>query len=180
MSFYRQQLEAWLKTLAIKGNTVLDIGGAQGHVKDRVMLWDVKNYEVMDLPEWDLNLDWNDQAEEKAETADIIFCLEVFEYLYNPMVALRNIADLLRPGGSAYVTFQFVYPHHNELEFDTLRYTEPGLTRMAQMAGLRVKSTWYRVDDSGYLEMFYDADGMRKAKQYQHHNATGFIVEFTK
>lgn len=181
MSFYRKQLEDWLSTLNVKADVVLDIGGAQGEVKDRVKSWDVDNYSVVDLPDWDLNLDWsNDPNKHHVEGADVIFCLEVFEYLYNPLVAMRNIADTLKPGGKAYVTFAFVYPHHNELENDTLRYTEPGIYKFAELSGLIVKQRWFRIDQTGFLERFYDLDGMRKAKQYHNHDATGFIVELYK
>lgn len=177
MSFYRQQLEDWLKTLDIKADLVFDIGGAQGLVKDRVNTWDVKDYRVLDLPGYDMNkaIPFGPHMQ-----ADYIFCLEVFEYLINPVRAIRNIYKGLAKGSKAYVTFAFVYPHHNELENDSLRYTEPGIHKLARIGGLNISNIWYRVDGSGLLQKFYSADGMRTAKQYPHHDVTGFIVEFTK
>lgn len=178
MSEYRQQLEDWLKTLDVKADTVYDIGGGQGEVKSRVKSWDVQKYQVMDLPQYDLN---QKNAEMWANfQADIIFCLEVFEYLFNPVIAMHNIAVNLKPTGKAYVTFAFVYPHHNELEADSLRYTEPGIKRLAKEVGLKVNNIWYRRDKSGLLKSFYSADGMRASKQYPNHDVTGFIVEFSK
>lgn len=113
-------------------------------------------------------------------SADIIFCLEVFEYLIEPLEALNNIAMAIRGDGKAYITFAFAYPHHNELEADSLRYTEPGIKRLAEAVGLKITNTWYRRDKSGLLKSFYSADGMRMAKEYLNHDVTGFIVEMRK
>jgi len=175
MSYYRQQLEQWLSELNVKADTVLDIGGIQGEVKNRVKSWNVINYEVLDLPDWDLDKKW-----QMYPTASVIFCLEVFEYLINPYQAIKNIESCLRQDGVAYITFAFAYPHHNELEMDSLRYTESGIKRLAESAGLRINNIWYRRDKSGLLKSFYIADGMRMAKQYPNHDVTGFIMEFTK
>jgi len=188
MSYYRQQLEDWLKTLDVKAGTVLDIGGAQGQVKNRVRSWDVREYAVYDIESEVENgnarvlIDLDDPfyLDNFEPRADLIFCLEVFEYLINPLNGLRVIESLLMPSAKAYITFAFVYPHHNELDRDSLRYTEPGIRRLAAAAGLKVSNVLYREDQSGYLEKFYESDGMRAAKQYAHHDATGFIVEFQK
>lgn len=182
MSYYREQLENWLKTLDVKADCVLDIGGAQGPVKDRVRSWDVKDYVIADLPETnaEIKIDMNNCDYRDNRGFDIIFCLEVFEYLYNPEEGIKNIFNFLKYGGKAYVTFAFIYPHHNELEVDSLRYTEPGIKRLANNAELKITNTWYRRDRSGLLQQFYSADGMKRAKQYPNHDVTGFIVEFTK
>jgi hypothetical protein len=180
MSYYREQLEDWLKTLDVKADTVFDVGGAQGEVKSRVKSWDVKNYRVLDIPFFDITRLSNARDVAKQQKADVIFCLEVFEYLIRPYEAMESLYILLNEGGKAYVTFAFVYPHHNELEMDSTRYTEFGIRRLAKEIGLKIKNIEYRVDQSGLLKEFYSADGMRAAKQYEHHNATGFIVEFEK
>jgi len=179
VSYYREQLESWLKELDVKADVVLDIGGKQGNVKSRVKSWDVKEYEIRDLPEYDLQTR-NPNVWSHKKNADVIFCLEVFEYIFNPIAALVNIKKVMAEGGRAYITFAFVYPHHNELEADSLRYTESGIKNMAKLAGLKIANIWYRTDRSGLLKAMYSADGMKMAKQYGHHNATGFIVELSK
>lgn len=179
-SYYRQQLEDWLKALDVKADTVLDVGGQQNPVEGRTRSWDVKEYKVLDLPEFDIEDDSEDSDFYYVPEADVIFCLEVYEYLINPLAATRNIQLCLKKNGKAYVTFAFAYPHHNELELDSLRYTESGINRLAEVAGLRVTNTWYRRDKSGLLKSFYQADGMRMAKQYSRHDVTGFIVELQK
>jgi len=175
VSEYRKQLENWLANLNVKADTVFDVGGKQGEVKSRVKNWEVRDYRVMDLPEFDIQV-----PQIFKEKADVVFCLEVFEYLISPVPALFNIREMLKDGGEAFVTFAFCYPHHNELEMDALRYTEPGIRRMAKHIGLDIAEIAYRVDNSGLLRAFYAKDGMRMAKQYPNHDVTGFIVRFTK
>lgn len=179
MSYYRQQLEEWLSKLPVKADLVLDVGGEQGNVKGRTWSWDVKDYHVLDLPDFDITR-LSDARKYEPKNADVIFCLEVFEYLIRPYEAMETLYILLKEGGKAYVTFAFAYPHHNELEMDSLRYTEPGIRHLAKEIGLKVNNIWYRIDKSGLLQDFYSADGMHPAKEYNHHNATGFIVEFEK
>jgi len=48
MSHYRNQLEEYLKTLDIKADRVLDVGGASNPVKSRVSSWNVKEYKIVD------------------------------------------------------------------------------------------------------------------------------------
>lgn len=176
MSYYRDQLELWLKQLDVKADIVYDVGGGQGNVKGRTKSWEVEKYRVLDLPDYDIDT----QHRTTYKQADVVFCLEVFEYLINPVVALSNIRYLLKDGGKAYVTFAFVYPLHEETNLDSLRYTETGVNRMVQRLKMKVTNIWYRIDKSGLLQTFYASDGMHPAKGYQHHNATGFIIEVTK
>lgn len=180
MSYYREQLEDWLKELDVQAETVFDIGGGQGEVKSRVNSWHVKDYRVLDLPFFDITRLSNARDIARTQQADLIFCLEVFEYLIRPYEAMEAMHMLLKSGGRAYVTFAFVYPHHNELEMDSLRYTESGIRKLAKEIGFKINNVWYRTDQSGLLKEFYAADGMRAAKQYNHHDVTGFIVEFEK
>ena len=187
MSWYRNTLEAWLKELNVEAETVLDIGGAQLPVKDRVKLWDVKNYHILDLPDYNLE-DFDDEFGEGknwrnfSNSANLVFCLEVFEYLIDPLRAFNNIREVLKADGRAYISFPLLYPVHNEVEFDSLRYTETGIRRLAREAGLKVNQIWYRKprsQDYFWLFKFYVADGMRMAKGVDH-QTYGYIVELSK
>jgi hypothetical protein len=177
-SYYRQQLEEFLRGLSIKAGTVLDIGGAQKPVNHRTATWEVLQYEVLDLPEYDLNTEWSETPK-----GDIIFCLEVFEYLINPLQAMKNIANCL--GERAYITFPLIYPVHNEIEFDSLRYTETGIKRLAGAAGLKVDKVHYRrtkktrPEWQSNLLQYYMIDGMKAARGVDH-EITGYIVELVK
>jgi SAM-dependent methyltransferase len=175
MSYYREQLEHFLKTVSVDADTVFDIGGAHYPIdKKRTKTWKVKNYQIMDLPEYDL-----DSPIEFKEQADVIFCLEVFEYLIVPTVAMENIAAALKAGGRAYVSFPLIYPWHNDTDYDSLRYTESGVRRLAKRAGLKIDKLHYRRTKTNTLNKYYAEDGMRAAKGKEH-NITGYIFEFCK
>lgn len=187
MSWYRDQLEQWLKTIDVKADRVLDIGGGALPVKDRVRSWDVKEYVIADNSlekskaevdiEWDINLPKDFEVDFNA-----IFCLEVFEYVYNPIVAIHNIYNALDNNGKLYITFPFVYPMHEPFENDFLRYTYKGATRILWEGGFEKSKIKIqpRIDRSGLLRAFYAEDGMHPVKGLPIHNSTGWLVEATK
>lgn len=184
-SSYRMELDRWLKSLDIKAETVLDIGGSQLPVKGRTNSWDVDEYTIADLeqphidsPKPDVVLDLN-KDNDLYETYDLIFCLEVFDYIWNPALAFETIADLLADGGIAYVTFPFMYPTHQPIEDDALRYAEGGIRKLAEFSGLKVVNITRRRPETNAIDMLWRSERMRAAKHYDH-NVTGWIVEFQK
>jgi SAM-dependent methyltransferase len=141
-SYTRRQLEAWLQTLNIEAEAVADVGGKQLPVQDRVRSWHVKRYDLLDLPEYDLNQPWV-----LKETYDVVFCLEVFEYIYNPFVAMKNLHDMLKVGGVLYASFHFIYPHHSSKFIDYLRYTHWGVEKLLQEANFtswQISPRWFK------------------------------------
>ncbi len=133
-SYSRKQLNRWLHEIDVVADAVADVGGKKLPIKDRVNIWQVQQYDVLDLPEHDLNLIWN-----LTELYDVAFCLEVFEYIYNPYQAMKNLQMLLKKEGILYVSFLFLYPHHGPKGTDYLRYTRWGIERLLHEAGF---STW--------------------------------------
>lgn len=189
-SSYRLELDRWLTQLDVKADRVLDIGGSQVSLKPRVKSWDVKELLVADLPEphqdspkpdieMDLNLDEYDELIGNVGKFDLIFCLEVFDYVYDPMTAFKTIQTLLKKGGTVWVTFPSVYPLHQPVEDDALRYMPGGIVKLAQSVGLTVEQMIKRRPESPFFESFYRAERMRAAK-HEDHNFTGFIVELRK
>lgn len=184
-SSYRLSLEKWLSELHVKAESVLDIGGSQLPVKGRTKSWDVGVYTIADLPNphvgsprADLELDLNKDNHDDISTWEIIFCLEVFEYLWNPLHAIKLIASCLRPGGRAYITFPFIYPVHQPIEDDALRYTKRGIELLAEHAGLKVTNMIPRRPETNALEMFFGTERLRAAKGEDHH-VLGWIAELT-
>lgn len=173
-SYYRQQLEEYLKNLDVKAELLYDIGGAQKSAKGRTKSWNVKECVCLDLPKYDLN-----EPQKHDRQADFVLCLEVFEYLIDPLQAMKNIADALRKGGEAIVSFPLVYPVHNEVEFDSLRYTLSGVKRLAEKAGLTVANVHHRRAKTNTLVKYYQEDGMKAAKGIDH-GVTGYIIRFVK
>lgn len=213
-SYFREQLEEWLKTIDVKADCVLDVGGAQLPVKDRVRTWEVKekDYKILDLENphkgekpdivCDLNnVDdihtchnnfpdcWN-EPEIKHEVGviyensfDVIFCLEVMEYIWNPYRSLKNINWFMRKDGILYISFPFIYPHHNPEGKDYLRYTRWGVEKLLKEAGFEIEEIVTRLasKEGGFiLANFFGTDRMRPSKQYQGHNEVGYLVKARK
>lgn len=182
MSSYRDTLDRWLHELEIKADTVIDIGGAQLPVKTRTRSWDVKNYLIADLdephvdsPQPDIIVDLNGYAD-CSQKADVIFCLEVFEYVYDPVNAMHILSRLLKPDGHIWATFMFNYPQHQPLSDDALRYTIEGVDKLAASAGLRIVHYQGRIPESDYLLQYNAAERLRAAKGLAH-NIMGWIVK---
>lgn len=185
-SSYRLELERWLKSLDIHAGKVIDVGGSQFPVKGRTNTWEVKQYRIYDLaqphadsPQPDHIFNIEDLYAESDELADVIFCLEVFDYLVLPNIAMTNIKHLLYKGGLAYVSFPFFYPTHQPLEHEGLRYTERSIYRLAEIAGLEIVTMERRRPESNLLDQFFRAERMRAAKHYDHY-VTGWLVTFRK
>lgn len=195
MSRTREQLEAWLKTIGIKdGSLVVDVGGSQKPVQPRLgNAGKDSEYTILDLPKphevavepfltMDLNEDWEGQPDEFDESAGVVFCLEVMEYVWNPYQALKNIEWLLQPRGKLFLSVPFVYPVHNPKENDYLRYTDTGISKLLEKAGFEIDEIIPRNADSAntLLEAFYDTEGMKPSRSYKEHDSVGWLIEATK
>lgn len=182
-SSYRNSLNEWLSQLDVKANRVLDIGGSQESVKGRTRSWNVKEYLIADLDdphkgaEPDLVLDMN-KPFVGNEKFDLVFCLEVFEYVYDPLTAFKNLQKVLDLGGSAWVSFPSFYPTHQPIDDDSLRYMEGGIMKLALASGLGIKQMIRRRPEFDALQQFFSVERLRAAKGYDH-DFLGFIVEFT-
>ena len=195
MSSTRTQLENWLKTIDVKADRVLDVGGGSNPVKGRTKSWDVKEYKILDngleemkqKPDYDLDLnkkiyftDPGDMPTEE-ECYDIVFCLEVFEYIWNPVQAMKNIANCLKKDGILYISFPFIYPHHSPEEYDYLRYTKWGIEKLLKETGFKIEEIIHRsAQNKGYLMEFYVGEGMHLAKNYKKHSDIGYLVKAIK
>jgi len=153
MSLARKQLESWLKTLSIKADKVVDIGGVVFPVKTRVKTWDVEEYQILDIkPEsrkakTDIVYDLNDPSLHILDEADVMFCLEVMQFVYDPLTVLKNLSWNLKNGGILYITFPLVYPEMKGQDY--LRYTELGARKLLSEAKFIVKD--FQPTLSGYI-----------------------------
>jgi len=193
-SYTRQQLENWISQLDVKANRVLDIGGAQLPVKGRTKSWDVKEYKILDLEQpheckqkpdiiRDLNDYWpfdhNDEIYIIPEF-DVVFCLEVSEYWWNPVQALKNVNILLKPGGLLYISFHFIYPVHNPSEQDYLRYTPEGVKKLLKETGFEIVDIVPRLYEETPPINYFILEQMRPAKEYDKHDWVGCLVKAKK
>lgn len=196
MSYTREQLENWLKAIDVDAERVLDIGGAQLPIKGRTKSWDVHDYQILDLPKphetkekptqtMDLNdpiLDESDGFDDVTYLSfDVVFCLEVMEYIWNPVQAMSNIYSFMKEGGKLYMSVPFIYPVHNPKDEDYLRYTEKGIIKVLENAGFEIQEIIMR--NAKYPEMlegFWNAEGMKASRDYSKHDAVGWLIEAVK
>lgn len=193
-SYTRQQLEAWLKKIDVKADSVLDIGGSQNPVVGRTKSWEVGDYKILDLAEpheikQKPDIEWDIQESDfygsirfrpYLQKFDIIFCLEVSEYWYRPYNALRNITYLIKPGGLLYISFHFIYPEHEPVKYDYLRYTPHGAVKLLQTAGFTIIGNNARMaQNSRYLSAFYGSERMRPS-QYANFSIIGSLITAKK
>jgi SAM-dependent methyltransferase len=184
-SSYRMELDKFLNNLVVNADVVLDIGGSQLPLPKRVKSFKANQYLIADLPEPhadspkpDYEIDLNKHFDLEFR-ADLVVCLEVFDYVWNPAEAFDNIERHLKPGGQAIISFPFMYPTHQPIDDDALRYTEGGIKKLADYAGLRITKIVARRPESQAIEFLWRNERMRAAKHYDH-NVTGWIVMLEK
>lgn len=184
------ELDRWLSNLYVKADRVLDIGGAQLPVKGRTRSWDVKEYLIADLPEphvgspapdimMDINYGMTPELVKDMNKFDLIYCLEVFDYVWNPKQAFECIANCLEESGTAWVTFPMMYPLHQPVEDDALRYMPGGIKKLAESVGLEIVQMIPRRTETDAIYQAFRQERMRCAK-HEDHNISGWIVEFKK
>jgi SAM-dependent methyltransferase len=197
-STYRLALEQYLRTLHLKADLLIDVGGSQNKLPGRTASFDVTEYLIADLPhphedslKPDIILDLNHpliaagvnkSAYKYYEKADVVTCFEVMEYVFNPVAAMESIHKLLKPQAAsrAYVSFPTVYPVHNPVADDSLRYTEHGIRRLASFAKLDIVDMVPRRPIAfPMLRNFWSYERMRPAKDYDH-EVTGWICTFAR
>lgn len=189
MSNYRDQLEAWLKTIEVEADSVADVGGGALPIKERVGRWDVQDYQIIDnqieTPKekptfiFDMNLPL---LKEDGALFDVVFCLELFEYIWNPQQAVVNLSYLTKPGGTLYITFPFIYPIHEPKQADFLRYTADGIARLLGESKFVIQEMIPRTMTPQGFELykqFIKAEGMHASK-HSRHDILGFIVKAKK
>lgn len=71
---------------------------------------------------------------------DTVFCTQVLQHVPDPAAAIGEIARVLKPGGRAVISVPHLVWMHNE-PHDYWRFTEHGLRRLLEGAGLRVLSS---------------------------------------
>lgn len=193
-SFSRQQLEAYLKTIDVKGN-VIDIGGSQNPIKGRTKSWNVDEYNILDLenphhgnmPDIISDIQEEEQYHlayliaENGNFADIIFCIEVSEYWHNPLQALKNIHVCLKECGTLYISFHTIYPLHPPEGEDCLRYTKYGIERLMKESGFKIEQMVARKLKNDIRGLF-NAEGMRGINKNKDdiHNDQGYICKCIK
>jgi SAM-dependent methyltransferase len=74
------------------------------------------------------------------DSYDVVICEQVLEHVEDPWRAARTLHDLCNPGGHVVVSTPFLIRVH-PTPFDFWRFTEDGLRRLLESAGLVVDET---------------------------------------
>lgn len=136
----REELKEWLKTIDVKANSVLDVGGISWPVKSLTKSWKVEEYKILDWIKerrghiadfvYDINLYCPEM------NFDVVFCLEVMPFIYDPVKVIKNISGFLKTGGLLYITFHQIFTHTKGNDY--LRYTRMGIEKYLEISGLKI------------------------------------------
>uniref|UniRef100_A0A7V4LCV3 SAM-dependent methyltransferase n=1 Tax=Desulfobacca acetoxidans TaxID=60893 RepID=A0A7V4LCV3_9BACT len=72
-----------------------------------------------------------------AASFDGVLCSQVLEHVAHPEAVIRELARVLRPGGTAIISVPFFYNLHME-PFDYFRFSPYGLKELLERQGLKV------------------------------------------
>lgn len=189
MSNYKEELKRLLAERTVGGNKALSIGA---QVDDRGYFrkaefneWVTLDTDLEFKPdiEWNMNRDMFSEDSEGLhhqyrENFDYVFALNLWEYIYDPLTAHKNIHSLLKPGGVYMGSYVFVYGKHNPAGTDYLRYTDEGIEKLLRMAFFKdIQIT--PINCGELLSTFYHTEGMRVRKDVQH-DVVGYLVTAIK
>ena len=121
-------------------------------------------------------------SKKEKNSYNIIFCLEVFEYIWNPIQVLGNINNLMKENGILYISFPFIYPIHNPEGKDYLRYTRWGIEKLLKETGFEVIELKSRIMTAGseFWGHFLKSEAMHLCRGYREHNEIGYCVKAIK
>ncbi len=191
-SLYREQLEKWLSLIHVDARRVLDVGGGQLPISKRVASWSVKECLILDndaqyKPDIFINLNhevtvFHKETIKTLDGYDALFCLEVMEYIYDPVTAHKNLAGFLKKDGVAYISYPTWYPLHNPPGIDYLRYTKNAIEKYLSLSGFKTWEITPRIatDGAHHLSSFYSAERMRPMKGSREIFDVGYMVRAIK
>ena len=141
MSKVRDELRRWLGQIEVSGR-VLDVGGLACPMRNQVKDEGITEYRILDKKEerkevrtnyvYDLN-----EVITLNRTFDVIFCTETMQFVYDPVVTLMNIKNLLEKNGLLYITFHLTHPKMKGTDY--LRYTREGVIRLLEETGFEIE-----------------------------------------
>lgn len=167
MSLSRNILTEWLSDIDIEGKKVLDAGcGPERYHVRNFVKGEPEVYDTLDVdPEFEptYEIDLNRQVK-IPEKYDIIFSIETFEHLYNPVNGAINIHNWLKDDGKFYFSAPFINPIHDK--WDMLRLTSEWWNTALMEVGFKNIVVYPREATEGQTDLwkFYDKEGLRMSK----------------
>jgi SAM-dependent methyltransferase len=74
----------------------------------------------------------------RDSSVDAAICIEVLEHIREPLLLIRELNRVLKPGGVLYLTCPQNYEEH-EIPYDYYRFTRYSLADLFEMAGMEVE-----------------------------------------
>jgi SAM-dependent methyltransferase len=115
---YRKFIDEKIAIIA-KEKEILDIGGGKKFskwLKEYKNLFLNSNYKTLDVDENtnpDIVADIHNIPLEN-ESVDAIICASVLEHVENPLLAVKEMYRILKPGGKIFVYVPSIYPYHSK------------------------------------------------------------------
>lgn len=157
MSHQKHQTIEFLSKCKVRGK-VLDIGGGEAPVKDKIRNFRAKEYRILDIgkefnPDFvcDINkkLDFcpipmaGDKLTKRelllrkwSERFDWVFFLGTSSYVWDIRQAFQNAYNFLKEGGRLVTNGIFLYPYHDKEEYT--HYTPHGFLKILESAESRI------------------------------------------
>ena len=137
------------------GAVVIDVGAGQCQYKD---LFSGRKYIGVDFGGGDLEWDYSrlDAVADIHEmpvhnnAADAVLCTQVLEHTHDPQRVICEMARILKPGGTAFVSVPQGWGEH-QVPYDYFRYTQYGMKVLLERAGLMVEDVKKTTGLFGYL-----------------------------
>lgn len=186
MSSYKTQIIDYFKNQELVADKILSIGNQEDDKRyfKKVICkeWLTLDFDPKFKPDFYHNMnapvDEGSVMVKPFETFDAVIALNLFEYIWNPVVTHETIKFLLKEGGILITNYPFVYPQHKPIGTDYLRYTPEGARKILHNTGFTVIEQCAILGNENLTD-FYVKDGM-KTRAGTNHNITGIIIKAKK
>ena len=191
MSNYKNYLRRTLAGMDLDADRILSIGAQEDDRKYfrhvRCEEWKTMDIDEQFNPSIVFNMNREILSEDDGDLAldsdyiehfDKVLALNLWEYIYDPVTAHKNIYRLLRTDGTYMGSYVFVYGKHPPNGTDYLRYTDDGIRKLLTAALFRDINI-IPIPCSDVLRQFYANEGMRVRKDIDH-NIVGYIATARK
>ena len=173
--YHRLQLEAWLWShrADLVGKRVVDVGTIIR--RD----WVGGGYQTLGERDCDIAGDLQDMPL-ADESLDAIICTEVLEHVTDPMLAVREMWRVLKPGGILLASAPFLWPWHGTADYhDYWRFTHEGWARlMAPFASVEIRATRWTDEGKACADLVRRFEGMGMRDETV--GVTGYLIKGVK
>lgn len=133
MTLLRTEEYRALRDITLSGR-VLDLGGSKNSEYHRLFRGTFSITTANLSPNADIVCDFEKVLPIDSASYDTILLINVLEHIFEYRQLLREVARILRSGGTVIIVVPFLFPYHASPD-DFHRYTAHALLRMCQVSG---------------------------------------------